>query len=140
MGDEPCDEVLGYLAAIGVASVVLVTALVLERPLHLRPAVFSGETIATGWGLIVFTLMLSIPVAIVMGFLVLIPFIVVHRFAKSSDIRSRLFYMAAGTLTGAIFGVALGINGLIAGPLAGAAGAWTFWHLSVRPLSLESPD
>jgi hypothetical protein len=132
------DAGLGYLAAIGVASFVLVGLSVLLNLVHPIRAVF-GETTATGWTLVVLAVGLSILIAFFMAFIVLVPFIAIYRFARLNNIRSRLYYLAMGSLTGALLGgfTPIGVYGFLAGPFAGAAGGWTFWRLSVRDPDLH---
>lgn len=124
---------LGYLGAVGVASFVLVGESVLLNLVYQTPVVF-GPTTATGWTLVALTIALSILIAFFMAFIVLVPFIAIHWFARSKGIRGVSYYLVAGLLTGALLGcfTPMGVYGCLAGPVAGATGGWTFWWLSVR--------
>ena len=127
------DVGLGYLAAIAVASLVLVGLSVLLNLVYPVPAGW-GPTTAAGWTLMVMTVGLSFLIAFLMAFIVLGPFIAIYWFAQSNGIRGRFYYLATGSLTGGLLGgfTPMGLYGSLAGPIAGAAGGWTFWWLSVR--------
>lgn len=124
---------LGYLAAIGVASFVLVGVSVLLNLVHPVPVVW-GPTTAAGWTLVVLAIALAIWMAFFMVVIVLGPFIAIYWFARSRKIHGVSYYLGTGLLTGALFGcfTPMQLYGCLAGPIAGAAGGWTFWWLSVR--------
>jgi hypothetical protein len=133
------DAGLGYLGAIGVASFVLVGLSVLLNLVHPVAAVW-GQTTGAGWTLIVMAVGLATLMAFFMAFIALGPFIAIYWFARSKGIRSRFYYLATGSLTGALLGgfTPMGLYGFLAGPFAGAAGGWTFWWLSVRDPGLHN--
>ena len=122
---------VGYLAAVGAASVVLVGLSVLLDFVLPKAAFFTGGTPAAGFGLVVFAATLSVYVAVFMTIMLILPFCLIYWFARASGIQDRLFYIFAGVITGLVFG-AMFPHGLFAAPIAGGVGGLTFWHIAVR--------
>ncbi len=132
------DSGQGYLAAVAVAASILVGLSLLLNFVFPSTATW-GQTTAHGWPLLALAVALAILVGIVMTFVVLLPFIAIRWVARVTGAHSLAYYVSTGLLTGVLLGgfTPMGVYGFVGAPVAGCAGGWTFWFLSVRPLAPE---